>query len=207
MQFEWATSLSQEDVAQMLAILNAVASKEGTNGIPRPLSAEEGAKLAASLARGLRHGECHQLLARDRRDGRVVGIATLERNKILARAHVAEVKRMAMAPEVRSFTGRWIIAGWRAILEKCREMGCDIVNIDVSEDGPYEMWQKLGFRVYAKIADYARVGERRLDGYFMHVYVDEAYEVLGQLGGAGGLRKLPPPATPAPLGAGESQGG
>lgn len=184
MYFEWATHLTKTDEAEMLAILNEVARSEGTNGIPRPLSEDEAERLFASLGRALQHGECHQLLARMTRGGAVVGIATLERIKIPARSHVVEVKRMALAPESRHFAGRWLVAGWRAILDKAREMGCDIINIDVSEDGPYELWQKLGFRVYAKISDYARVGERRLDGYFLHVYVDEAYEVLERYGGA-----------------------
>jgi hypothetical protein len=178
MYLEWAQRLTQTDEEQVLAILNAVASKEGTNGIPRPLTAEEGAKLMSSLARGIRYGECHQLFARRGADHRIIGVATLEQNKIHARSHVADVKRMAMAPEVRSFAGRCLLAGWRAIMEKCRELGCDIINIDVSEDGPHELWQRLGFRVYARIDDYARVGERRLEGYFMHVYLSEAEAAL-----------------------------
>ncbi|HVG17622.1 MAG TPA: hypothetical protein VNI02_01110 [Blastocatellia bacterium] len=178
MYFEWATSLTESDKAQMLAILNTVARNEGTNGIPRPLTDEEAEKFTDSLDRSLRRKECHQLFTRDGPDNRIVAIATLEQIKMNpARRHVIEVKRMASAPELRGF-GRYLLEGWRVILEKCREIGCDLVNIDVSEDGPYRMWQKLGFRTYAKIEDYARVGERRLDGYFMHVYVDEAYEIL-----------------------------
>lgn len=199
MYLEWAKNLTRSDEAQTLAILNAVASKEGTNGIPRPLTAEEGAKLMASLKRGLRYGECHQLFARRERDRRIVGIATLERNKIHARSHVAEVKRMAMAEEVRPFAGRCLLAGWRAIIEKCRELGCDIINIDVSEDGPHELWQRLGFRVYAKIDDYARVGERRLEGYFMHVYVSEAQEALRRFSVAPRHRAAPTPPPYPPL--------
>lgn len=178
MYFEWARGLTESDKAQMLAILNAVASKEGTNGIPRPLTDEEAEKFTGSLDRALRHNECHQLFTRDGPDNRIVAIATLEQIKMNpARRHVIEVKRMASTPELRGF-GRYLLEGWRVILEKCREIGCDLINIDVSEDGPYRMWQKLGFRVYAKIEDYARVGERRLDGYFMHVYVQEAYDAL-----------------------------
>ena len=111
----------------------------------------------------------------------IVSIATLERVKLNpARRHVVEIKRMASAPEARAF-GNYILAGWRVIrviLDKCREIGCDIINIDVSEDGPYWMWEKLGFRTYAKVPDYARVGARTLDGYFLSVYVEEAYRVL-----------------------------
>lgn len=178
MYFEWSAGLSATDKAQMLAILNAVARREGTNGMSRPLTDEEGAKFTGHLDEAIRRGDCHQLFARDERTHAIVAIATLEQIKMNpARAHVIDIKRMASAVEARGF-GRFILEGWQVILEKCRKLGCDIVNIDVSEDGPYEMWRKLGFRVYAKIADYARVGERKLDGYFLHVYVDEALEIL-----------------------------
>lgn len=183
MYFEWPTRLTESDKAQMLAILNAVAGKEGTNGIPRPFSAEEAAKFTSGLDRTLRRRECHQLFARDGPDRRIVAIATLEQIKMNpARAHVVEIKRMASAPDHRGFGG-FLLEGWRVILDKCRELGCDLINIDVSADGPYRMWEKLGFRVYAEIADYARVGDRRLNGFFLHVYVREGYEILDRFAG------------------------
>lgn len=178
MHFEWSTGLTESDKIQMLAILNAVAANEGTNGIPRPLTTEEGAKFTAALDRAVRNGDCHQLFARDEKDGQIVAFATLEQIKMNpARAHVVDLKRMATAPDRRGF-GRFLLEGWRVILEKCEELGCDLINIDVSEDGPYQMWEKLGFRVYAEIADYARVDDRKLNGYFLHMYVHEGYAAL-----------------------------
>lgn len=178
MRFEWSTGLTESDKIQMLAILNAVAANEGTNGIPRPLSTDEAAKFTSTLDQALRNGDCHQLFARDEKDGQIVAFATLEQIKLNpARAHVVEIKRMASAPDRRGF-GRFLLKGWRVILEKCEELGCDIINIDVSEDGPYQMWEKLGFRVYAEITDYARVDDRKLNGYFLHMYVREGYAAL-----------------------------
>ncbi len=178
MRFEWSTGLTESDKIQMLAILNAVAANEGTNGIPRPLTPEEAVKFTSTLDRAVRNGECHQLFARDEKRGQVVAFATLEQIKMNpARAHVVDIKRMATAPDRRGF-GRFLLEGWRVILEKCEELGCDLINIDVSEDGPYRMWEKLGFRVYAEIADYARVDDRKLNGYFLHMYVREGYAAL-----------------------------
>ena len=178
MRFEWSRGLTESDKIQMLSILNAVAANEGTNGIPRPLTTEEGEKFTSTLDRAVRNGDCHQLFARDEKDGQIVAFATLEQIKMNpARAHVVDIKRMATAPDRRGF-GRFLLEGWRVILEKCEELGCDLINIDVSEDGPYEMWEKLGFRVYAQIADYARVDDRKLDGYFLHMYVREGYAAL-----------------------------
>jgi len=178
MRFEWATGLTEIDAAQILAIINAVASHEGTNGMSRPLTDREGEDFIFAVREAIGRGDCYQLLARAGEDSSIVAIATLERVKLNpARRHVVEVKRMASTPEARAF-GNYILAGWRVILDKCREIGCDIINIDVSEDGPYRMWKKLGFRTYAKVPDYARVGARTLDGYFLSVYLEEAYRVL-----------------------------
>jgi GNAT superfamily N-acetyltransferase len=198
MVFEWATSLTASDRAQMLAIINAVAAREGTNGIPRPLRAQEGEAFMAAVAEGISGGYSHQLLARREADGAVVGIATLDPVKLNpARRHVTELKRMAVAPGSRGF-GAYILGGWRTILDKCRELDCDIINIDVSEDGPHELWQKLGFVTYAKVADYARVGARRLDGYFLSVYVSDAYEILDR------FTRQPTASHPAPVGGSQS---
>jgi hypothetical protein len=178
MHFEWANSLTDIDAVEILAIINAVAKHEGTNGIPRPLTDREGEEFISALRGAIARGDCYQLLARADEGCSLVAIATLERVKMNpARQHVVEIKRMASAPEARSF-GNYLLAGWRVILDKCRELGCALINIDVSEDGPYRMWEKLGFRVYAKVPDYARVGTRTLDGYFLSVYVEEAYKVL-----------------------------
>jgi GNAT superfamily N-acetyltransferase len=134
----------------------------------------------AAIDGALRRGECYQLLGRDD-DQNIVSFATLERIKMNpARAHVIEVKRMASKPEVRGFGG-YLLAGWREILNKCAELGCDLITIDVSEDGPYRLWQKLGFRIYATMEDYARVGNRRLQGHFLSLTLEDAYKTLGRL--------------------------
>jgi hypothetical protein len=181
MQIEWSKFITLEDGQQLVAILNNVALAEGTNGFPRPMTEEESAKLVSGLNEGIARGETLQLFAREPSAGRIVSVATMESSKIPARSHTVELKRLASAPEWRGVAGRFLLEGWEAILVKCRERNFDIINIDVSEDGPYRLWQKLGFQVYAKIADYARVGSRRLDGYFLSVYVDEAERRLNQL--------------------------
>ena len=200
MRYEWATTLSARDNEQILAIINAVAATEGTNGIPRPLTPEEGEAFTTALEGSIARGDTHQLLARDGDDDRIVAIATLEPVKMNpARKHVIEIKRMAAERGSRGF-GSYLLGGWRVILEKCRELGCDIVNIDVSEDGPYLLWQKLGFSVWARIPDYARVGSRKLDGYYLSVYVDDAYAILDRfrperMGERAGRRQRPTVGT------------
>jgi GNAT superfamily N-acetyltransferase len=180
MFFEWLTELNAADAAGILAIVNAVASREGTNGVPRPLTEAEGEYFTAALRGAIERGDCCQLAARDTSGGRIVAIATLEPVKLNpARRHVVEIKRMAADPEVRGF-GNYILGGWAFILDKCRRQGYDVINIDVSEDGPWRMWQKIGFHVYAKVDDYARVGTRILEGYFLSVNLKEACRILSK---------------------------
>ena len=178
MLYEWPAVLDEGDKEQILRIINAVAATQGTNGIPRPLTPDEGAAYMDAVAASVARGDSYQLCARRECDGSIVAIATVEPVKLNpARRHVVEIKRMAAGPDARGF-GAYLIDGWGVILDKCRELGCDVINIDVSEDGPYRLWQKLGFRVWARVPDYARAGGRRLDGYFLSVYVDEAYAAL-----------------------------
>jgi GNAT superfamily N-acetyltransferase len=192
MYFDWPSRLTDSDKEQMFAILNAVASREGTNGISRPLSVAEGEAFAAALDGAMSRRECYQLFAREAEGGTIRALATLEPLKMNpARAHVVEVKRMAADPDARGFGG-YLLEGWRQILRKCEELGRDLICIDVSEDGPYRLWQKLGFRIYAKSADYARVGTRKLDGYHLSVYVGEAYEVLERFRGDPHYKKVEP---------------
>jgi GNAT superfamily N-acetyltransferase len=178
MRYEWAKPpFAEDEKAQILDILNAVAAHEGTNGIPRPLTPEEGDAFMHAVEGAILRGDSHQLLARDEND-RIVAFVTLEPAKLNpARKHVVEMKRMAAHPASRG-VGYYLLGGWSLLLAKCRELGCDIINIDVSEDGPYRLWEKLGFRIWAKIPDYARVGSRKLDGYYLSVYVDEASAIL-----------------------------
>jgi GNAT superfamily N-acetyltransferase len=196
MQFDWVESVSETDGRQMVSIINAVAAKEGTNGFSQPLSETAARKLVERLNYGLKHGDCQQLFARETQRGEVVSIVTLEGIKIPARSHTVELKRMATAPAWRGAAGgRFLIHGWRVILDRCRALGYDILNIDVSEDGPYQLWQRFGFEIYAKVADYARVGDRRLDGYFLSVYLDAAYARLAEIERAGAGANRRPSAT------------
>jgi GNAT superfamily N-acetyltransferase len=182
MRFEWMEFVAERDGRQMVDILNAVAEREGTNGFYRSLSESEGLTLVEHLNQAIRRGDCHQLFAREPERGAVASIATLESIKIQARSHTVELKRMATAPAFRGAAGgRFLLDGWRVVLDRCRELGYEIINIDVSEDGPHQLWERMGFKTYAKIADYARVGTRRLDGYFMSIYVDAAYARLAEL--------------------------
>jgi ribosomal protein S18 acetylase RimI-like enzyme len=174
--FEWVSRFTDRDVSDMIALLNAVVRTTGTNGYSRELTAEEGRKLASGVGYAIQRGEVAQLLVRDR-SGRVVGIATLQSPKQPDRHHVIEVSRVAVLPECR---GRFLIKAWKEVLCRAEELGASLISIDVSEDGPVRLWERLGFTTWGVMKDYARVGARRLDGYYMVVYVHDAWARLGR---------------------------
>jgi L-amino acid N-acyltransferase YncA len=172
--WEWPERFSRRDVEDCVALLNAVVRTTGTNGFSKELSIEDGERLFDGLAFAVGRGEAFQLFARDER-GRVIGIASLQRYKQPDRKHVVEASRVAILPERR---GEFLIEGWREVLRRVAAIGADLIAIDVSEDGPIGLWERLGFRTWGVMKDYARVGERRLDGYYMVVSVDDARAIL-----------------------------
>jgi L-amino acid N-acyltransferase YncA len=171
---EWPERFSSHDVEQCVALLNAVVRTSGTNGYSQELSREDGDRLFEGLEFAIRRGEAFQLFARDE-NGRVIGIATLYRYKQPDRRHVVEISRVAILPERR---GEFLMTGWREVLRLVKSIGGDLLAIDVSEDGPVALWERLGFRTWGVMKDYARVGSRRLDGYYMTISVSDALAAL-----------------------------
>jgi len=171
--FDWITELGDADLAEMKRILDVVATTSGTNGFSEPLDEVQLATLASKIRYGLHAGTVHQLMARA--GGTVVGIVTLESTSQPARRHIVEVRRAAVPPHER---GRFFRRGWVEVLYKCRAMGWEIAQIDVSEDGPIALWERMGFRIFGKVADYARVGTRRLDGVYMTLDIAAAVHAI-----------------------------
>jgi len=56
-------------------------------------------------------------------------------------------------------------------------MGWELAQIDVSEDGPISIWERMGFRVFGRVQDYARVGTRELEGVYMTLDVEAALRI------------------------------
>jgi len=171
--FDWITELGDADLAEMKRILDVVATTSGTNGFAEPLDDAQLAALASKVRYGLAAGTLHQLMVRA--GSEVVGIVTLESCSQPTRRHIVEIRRAAVPPHER---GRFLRRGWVEVLHKCRAMGWEIAQIDVSEDGPIVLWERMGFRIFGKVADYARVGTRRLDGVYMTLDIAAALRAL-----------------------------
>ena len=184
LELDWITELSDADLAQMRRILDVVATTTGTNGFAEPLDEEQLTALASKIRYGLHAGTLHQLMVRA--GGEVVGIVTLESCSQPTRRHIVEIRRAAVPPHER---GRFLRRAWVEVLHRCQAMGWEIAQIDVSEDGPIVLWERMGFRVFGKVHDYARVGTRRLDGVYMTLDVGAAVRAIE-------ARKKPDPRGP-----------
>lgn len=173
LEFDWTTELCDADLMEMKRILDAVATTTGTNGFSEPLDEAEFTALASKIRYGLAAGTLHQLMGRS--GGKVVGIVTLEACSQPTRRHIVEIRRAAISPDER---GRFLRRAWNEVLRKCQAMGWEVAQIDVSEDGPIVLWERMGFRIFGRVQDYARVGARRLEGVYMTIDIQAALRAL-----------------------------
>ncbi|ACC76262.1 GNAT family N-acetyltransferase [Paraburkholderia caribensis] len=171
MTFEWPSSLSRQDMTELVDLMNTVSTRETTLGFFEPITASTGLEMMESLDADLRARAVELLIARERPGGRIVGMLILARQALPARRHIVEMKRCVIEPGYR---GRFVLNGWRLALERVKEMGCEMIVIDVRSDGKAEqLWRRLGFVEYGRLDDFARVNGRVITGYFLRAYVDD----------------------------------
>lgn len=169
--YRWVSQFSPEDRQSLRDLLNAIVATTGTNGYSSPLTLDEVTRLTDSLERKIAADTAAHLLVYE--EVRVIATCTIERFPQPDRRHVLDIKRVAILPERQ---GTFLIEGTGHVLERCESMGGEIMTIDVSEDGPYALWERLGFKTFGTMQDYARVGERRLAGYYMAAEIRDVRE-------------------------------
>ena len=180
MRYDWPGELSERDKLDIIELMNAVAVREHTLGFFEPLSVEEGLALMRDYEADLQRGVL-ELLAVRNDEGRIVGMLTLVRAPLPARRHVVDLRRCVIAPEYR---GQFLLEGWEQALYRVRDMGCEVITLEVRDDGPVDLWRKIGFRDYGLLPDYARHEGRPVDGYLMYARCSEVlahYEETGSL--------------------------
>jgi ribosomal protein S18 acetylase RimI-like enzyme len=172
MQYDWPTELSHRDMLEIIELMNFVAARERTLGFYEPLDAAQGLALMRAYDADLWRGVVHLLAARTD-EGRIVGMVTLARAPLPARRHVVDMRRCVIAPEHR---GQFLLDGWEQALRKAIAMGCDVVTLEVRDDGPVSLWRRLGFQEYGRLPDYARNDGQPVTGYFMYARCAELVE-------------------------------
>ncbi|MCX4778514.1 GNAT family N-acetyltransferase [Streptomyces sp. NBC_01264] len=164
MHYSWPRELSERDMREMIELMDAVAVKEMTLGFYEPVGLEKGLPLMRAFEADLREGAVDLLHVRND-EGRIVGMVTLARAPLPARRHIVEMRRCVVAPDHR---GQFLLEGWAEALRKVGEMGCDVITLEVRDDGPSVLWKRLGFREYGRLPDYARADGRPVTGFYMH---------------------------------------
>ncbi|MEV4759484.1 GNAT family N-acetyltransferase [Micromonospora sp. NPDC049559] len=164
MRLEWPKALSARDMREMLDLMNGVAVQERNLGFNEPLNDEDGLALMRAFDEELRRGAVRLLLVRGEGE-RVIGMVTLARAPQPGRRHVVDLRRCVIHPDHR---GRFLDTGFAEALRATAEMGCDILTLEVRDDGPMRLWQRLGFQEYGRLHDYARKDGRSVTGYFMY---------------------------------------
>ncbi len=176
MYHTWLEQLTEQDRADIVALMNDVAVHETTMGFHEPLSPEAARELTDSMDADVRSGAAHVLAFRDlEADGRIVAMVTLTPSKLPARKHVIEMKRGTVG---RAYRGTILHELFRASMLRALELGCDRVILDVRADGPERLWRRLGFQEYGRMEDYARVNGRTISGIFMQATVAEVVAAL-----------------------------
>jgi GNAT superfamily N-acetyltransferase len=162
--FEWVGALEAEAIGELRALFNAVLATDDVIGFPAPLREDEGEAFFAGMALDVRLGRKQMLLARD--GGALAAMVLLAPNGQPNCRHLAEVSKCMVHPEHRR-TG---MIGWglRHVRTRCRELGIEILTLDVRKGSPAErLWLHLGFQPFGELSDYARVGGRSEAGVFM----------------------------------------
>ncbi|WBB96665.1 MULTISPECIES: GNAT family N-acetyltransferase [unclassified Solwaraspora] len=164
MKYDWPAELSAKDIREMIGLMNAVAVREMTLGFTEPLNDEDGFALMRAFDAELRRGAL-ELLAVRTDDGTIVGMVTLARAPLPARRHVVDLRRCVIDPEHR---GKFLLEGFEETIRKVAEMGCDVITLEVRDDGPRVLWHRLGFQEYGRLPDYARKAGQAVTGHFMY---------------------------------------
>lgn len=155
---------------QLIDLMNTVAVKETTLGFYEPLDIDAGMALMEGLQADVKKGSCHLLIARDGTQ-KIVGMIILAQQALPARRHIVELRRCVIDPSHR---GKFLLDGWRLAVDKVRQLGCEVMILDVRSDGKAEqLWRRLGFQEYGRMDDYARVRGRIITGYYLRAYVSD----------------------------------
>ncbi|AVH97413.1 MULTISPECIES: GNAT family N-acetyltransferase [Streptomyces] len=169
MRYEWPRELSEKDMREMIELMDAVAVKEQTLGFYEPVGQEKGLPLMRAFDADLRKGAIDVLAVRDEEDDRIVGMVTLARAPLPARRHIVDMRRCVIAPDRR---GQFLLEGWSEALHKARSMGCEVITLEVRSDGPVGLWERLGFREYGRLPDYARLdGREAVTGHYLYARI------------------------------------
>ncbi|WP_224364188.1 GNAT family N-acetyltransferase [Hyalangium versicolor] len=173
-QFRWLDRLVPEHAERYLGLYLRVLERDSTVGFPGPFEPAVGQKIVADLNRDLSEKRCHLLVADTGSSFLFQG--TLIQSGSPNNRHMAGVFRAMVDPEVRGHGVMWRTLP--AFISKCRELGVELVYLDVRAGSPAEqIWKHMGFKVFGVLPGYSRVDGQLFDGIYMYLSVAEAFEI------------------------------
>jgi len=168
--YEWVTTLDGHHLVQIRRLFNAVLETETVIGFPAPLENGESQGFFDELAQDVRLRRKDLLLVRAPNES-VVAMLLLSQNAQPNCRHIAELSKCIIQPEYR---GQGVLdGGVKALAERCREIGVDVLTMDVRKGSRAEkIWRLLGFTPFGELPDYARVAGKVEAGVYMWARAD-----------------------------------
>ncbi|MBZ4420145.1 GNAT family N-acetyltransferase [Myxococcus sp. RHSTA-1-4] len=174
-QLRWLDRLEPEHAKRYLELYLRVLERDSTVGFAGPFDEATGQNIVRHLDAELRARRAHLLVAEA--GERFLFQATCIQSGAPNNRHMATVYRAMVDPSER---GQGLM--WRtlpAFISKFRELGVDVVTLDVREGSPAEqVWRHMGFKPYGVLPDYARVHGKSYAGVYMYMTTPELVEIV-----------------------------
>ena len=176
MYHHWLAQLTEQDRADIIALIDDAAALETTMAYDAPLSPKAAKALTDSINDALRRGTANLLAFRDLdASARIAAMVALVPCTLPTRSHVIELKWAAIARPHRTTIPPQLL---RSAMQRALELGCDRVVLEVRADGQDHLWRSHGFREYGRMHDYARVNGRIISGIYMQATVAQVLAML-----------------------------
>jgi hypothetical protein len=173
-EYRWPRNLDDDLAAAIVALYNDSIKTEDVLGFTQPLTDGPARIVTAAIDGALRRGEKHFFGIYMRAE--LIGMALLTPNALPNCSHIVEWSKGIIHSEYR---GSGVLKpALYALGLHCREMGWDIVTLDVrAESRAHRIWSLFGFQEYGRLADYARIQGRAQAGAFMFARVADILRI------------------------------
>lgn len=183
MRLHWEEQPSEEQLAAIVALLDCAADGGGLLGHTQPMNAQEVDSFCRALRQNLPTGVAHALLG-EASDG-LIFFCLMTPDPLPNCRHRATLSKGIMHPKHRR--RHLMSAVVHAVLQRAEALRIEQLELDVRENShAHHLWQRIGFRSFGVLDDYARVNGRSYRGRFMCQTVaalrSRADELLGQAG-------------------------
>lgn len=174
-RYDWVTQLNDQDGQGLIALYNDSLSSGTYIGYTEIISAQQSMSIIKGLNEKLDVNAIHLLLIKQ--GDSIVGSVQVTPSSMPNCRHSAELSKGIIASHCQG--SGLMRQSFLQIALYCQEMGYEQVTLDVRYDSkPHLIWQKLGFKEFGVLTDYARVDGKKLRGAYMYQPTHELIERL-----------------------------